>query len=195
MNDWLSIINFSFLTILSLLFITSLASEIFYIVNKNKDFIFYLLIIDSILSGIMIIIILLVGFISIYFSSKDKILIYIIVLFISLCLKSISLFLLFNKIDNIKDILFIIIILIFQIVIMVMNILTSMFQRNELIKELEESPLNYVDETITEDMYHSILSQCLNPDDKNLKKDFKKKLKKRKKEILKLVSSTSSDNK
>ena len=64
-----------------------------------------------------------------------------------------------------------------------------------LIKEIEESPLNYVDETITEEVYNSILSQCLNPDDKKLKKEFQKKMKKRKIQISNLSLNSNSDRK
>ena len=52
----------------------------------------------------------------------------------------------------------------------------------KLSKELDESPLNRVDEFITEDMYKNILTQSLNPNDKKLKKDFKKQFEQRKTE-------------
>ena len=142
----------------------------------------------------MIIINLLLGFISIYYSSKDKLYLYIIILFFVLIIKIIFVILLFNIVKDIKNILLIIIIFIIQIVIILLNFISSLFERNELIKELEESPLNYVDETINEDMYKSILSQCLNPEDKTLKKEFKKKLKKRKKEMLKMSLGSSLNN-
>jgi hypothetical protein len=68
----------------------------------------------------------------------------------------------------------------------VLNLISSIYERNKLIKEIEESPLNYVDETITEDIYNSILSQCLNPEDKKLRKEFQKTIKKRKERMSKI---------
>ena len=58
----------------------------------------------------------------------------------------------------------------------------GLFYKCKLSKELDESPLNHVDEFITEDMYKNILTQSLNPNDKKLKKDFKKQFEQRKTE-------------
>ena len=66
-----------------------------------------------------------------------------------------------------------------------------MVQRRKLLQEIKESPLNYVDEYMTEDMYTSILKQSLNPGNPELKKDFQKKLELRKTEGSKFSSTNS----
>ena len=75
--------------------------------------------------------------------------------------------------------------------LLIKSLILCLIQRNELIKEINEAPLNYVDEYITEDMYKSILTQCLNPEDKELKKDFQKKIELRKSEGLRIPSANS----
>ena len=47
-----------------------------------------------------------------------------------------------------------------------------MVQRSKLLQEIKESPLNYVDEYMTEDIYTNILKQSLNPGNSELKKIF-----------------------
>ena len=184
MNLFITILNFSLLTILLALYISSIVFEIIYFLHNNKnDFLFYLFISDSITSFLMIFITLLFGFVSIYDSSKDKLLYYILIVSFIFCLK-IALFILFstklkNKIDEIKIIF---IITSTQIIIIFINIISCLCERCRLIQELEEAPLNYVDENITPELYNSILSQCLNPEDKKLKIDFQKKLRKKKKQ-------------
>lgn len=195
MDSWSTIINFMLLTILFFLYITSVIFDILKCTNEEQDFLFYLFIFDSIFSIIMTLLTLLLGFVSIYFSSKEKLLIYIIILCIAFCIKSIVFILLYRNITNINDVLLIFIISIIEIVIIALNFISALYERNLLIKEIEESPLNYVDETITEEMYNSILSQCLNPDDKKLKKEFQKKMKKRKKQISHLSLTSNSDRK
>jgi hypothetical protein len=188
MDGWSTTINFMLLTILLILYFSSLACEIFYFTNgiKDFDFLFFLFVFDSIFSLIMIIITILFGFFSIYFSLRDKLYIYIIILSFALFIKSIYfiLYCLEYKNNNGKIILFIIYII--QLIMKVLNLISSIYERNKLIKEIEESPLNYVDETITEDIYNSILSQCLNPEDKKLRKEFQKTIKKRKERMSKI---------
>ena len=198
MNEILSIINFSLLTILILLYICSFIFEIIFMINyENKHLIIFIaFILDSSNSFIMIIITIILGFISIYSSSKDKLFVYIIISFIEFFITIIFLIILVNVIKDIdkSKVLIIIILIIYNIKILILffNIISSIYERQKIIKEIEESPLNYVDETITEDMYNSILSQCLNPDDKKLKKEFKKKLKKRKNKNTKIPLSSST---
>ena len=198
MNEILSIINFILLTILILLYICSSIFEIIFMIKdeKNNLLIFVAFILDLSISFIMIIITIILGFISIYSSSKDKLFVYIIISFIEFLITIIFLIILVNEFkdrNNYKVLIIIILILyIIKIVILFFNIISSIYERQKIIKEIEESPLNYVDETITEDIYNSILSQCLNPDDKKLKKEFKKKLKKRKNKNTKIPLSSST---
>ena len=165
--------------------------------DKNKHLIILIaFILDSSNSFIMIIITIILGFISIYSSSKDKLFVYIIISFIEFLITIIFLIILVNVIKDIdkSKVLIIIILIIYNIKILILffNIISSIYERQKIIKEIEESPLNYVDETITEDMNNSILSQCLNADDKKLKKEFKKKLKKRKNKNTKIPLSSST---
>jgi len=198
MNEILSIINFILLTILILLYICSSIFEIIFMIKdeKNNLLVFVAFILDLSISFIMIIITIILGFISIYSSSKDKLFVYIIISFIEFLITIIFLIILVNEFkdrNNYKVLIIIILILyIIKIVILFFNIISSIYERQKIIKEIEESPLNYVDETITEDIYNSILSQCLNPDDKKLKKEFKKKLKKRKNKNTKIPLSSST---
>ena len=194
MNELLTIINFSLLTILFLLYIVSLVIEIVCVIKEEYNLNFVIYILDSIISFIMIIITIILGFASIYSSSKDKLFIYIIIILIVLCTKILFSILLFNTIKERQLSFIIFIILIIQIIIIFLNFISSLYERKKIVEEIEESPLNYVDETITEDMYKSILSQCLNPEDKKLKKEFKKQLKKRKNQIKISLNSYSSEN-
>ena len=70
-----------------------------------------------------------------------------------------------------------------QIVILFATFIFGLFYRYQLNKDLEESPLNKVDEFMTEEMYRNIIRQSLNPNDISLKKDFEKQFEQRKAEI------------
>ena len=59
----------------------------------------------------------------------------------------------------------------------------GLFYKYQLNKDLDESPLNRVDEFITEEMYKNILRQSLSPNDVTLKKDFEKQFEQRKSEM------------
>ena len=70
-----------------------------------------------------------------------------------------------------------------QIVFLFATFIFGLFYRYQLKKDLEESPLNKVDEFMTEEMYRNIIRQSLNPNDITLKKDFEKQFEQRKAEI------------
>jgi len=179
MNGILTTSNFCLLTISLLLYVSSLITEIIYFIHNESDFTFYFFLTDSIISSLMIFITLILGFVSIYYSSKDKLFWYIIILIFVFGLKIALFFLILkemkDKNNNDKYIKIIFIITSTQIVIIFLNLISSLIERCMLIQEIEESPLNYVDENITPELYQSILSQCLNPEDKKLKNDFQKK--------------------
>ena len=82
-------------------------------------------------------------------------------------------------------------IIILEIVLLILNFILCLIQRNQLIKEIKESPLNYVDEYMTEDIYKIILSRSLNPENKELKNDLIKQLELRKTESSRFSSSNS----
>ena len=193
MNGILTTSNFSLLTISLLLYSSSLITEIIYLMHNESDFTFYLFLIDSIISLLMILITLMLGFVSIYYSSKNKLFWYLIILFFILGFKIVLFFLILKemKANNDNDIRIIFIITSTQIIIIFLNFISSLIERCKLIQEIEESPLNYVDENITPELYKSILSQSLNPDDKKLKNDFHKKFKKRKKYLSKKAKISS----
>jgi hypothetical protein len=193
MNGILTTSNFSLLTISLLLYSSSLITEIIYLMHNESDFTFYLFLIDSIISLLMILITLMLGFVSIYYSSKNKLFWYLIILFFILGFKIVLFFLILKemKANNDNDIRIIFIITSTQIIIIFLNFISSLIERCKLIQEIEESPLNYVDENITPELYKSILSQSLNPDDKKLKNDFHKKFKKRKNYLSKKTKNSS----
>ena len=193
MNGILTTSNFSLLTISLLLYSSSLITEIIYLMHNESDFTFYLFLIDSIISLLMILITLMLGFVSIYYSSKNKLFWYLIILFFILGFKIVLFFLILKemKANNDNDIRIIFIITSTQIIIIFLNFISSLIERCKLIQEIEESPLNYVDENITPELYKSILSQSLNPEDKKLKNDFHKKFKKRKNYLSKKTKNSS----
>ena len=173
------------LSFLICLYICSIALGIIYIISQNNNIIFILSLTDVSISFIMIIITILLGFIPVYFSLKDKLYIYIIILLFIFGFKIFDVIILFMEEDKQNELLLFIskIIIINEIFLLLLNFLLCACFLIKLIREVEESPLNYVDETITEEMYNNILSQCLNPDDKKLKLDFQKKLENRKSEV------------
>ena len=194
MNEYLIIFNICLLFVLLLLYICSIIFEIYYLIkDKILKILFYFLIFDIIITSITIFITLLLGISSLYYSSKDKIYIYVIILFFFIFEKIFSIIILYKKGDinftySIKDIIFYIIS--FQIILLIINFISCLIQRKQIIKEIKEAPLNYVDQNITEDIYNNILTQSLNPDDKKLKVDFKKKIELRKNASSRFSSST-----
>ncbi len=183
-------IDYLLLVFLLLLYITSFVIEIIVISKKDK---FFYSLLDLIFSFIMVILIVCLGFVSIYFSLGDKICIYIIILLFAFIIKSIHLtfFFLYYK-ENI----IICYIDISQLIINFFNIISSICERNKLNMENEGYPLQYVDDTITEDMYNAIVSQGLNPNDKKLNKELQTKIKLKRETMTKsLNESTSSSRK
>ncbi len=193
MNGILTTSNFCLLTISLLLYIGSPIIEIIYLIYNESNITFYLFLIDSIISSIMIFITLILGFVSIYYSSKNKLFWYLIILFFVFGFKVALFFLILKEMkdNNNNDIKIIFIITSIEILIIFLNFISSLIERCKLVQEIEESPLNYVDENITPELYTSILYQSLNPEDKKLKNDFHKKFKKRKNYLSKKAKSLS----
>ena len=196
MSECLKIINLFILFILIALYISSIISEIIYLIKDEKKiiFTFYILLVDSIITLIVIILIILLGFPSLYFLSVEKLFLYSITKLFFVVEKIVSFIILYLKEDisfdyNIINIIFYIISL--QIIISIISSILFLVQRSKLLQEIKESPLNYVDEYMTEDIYTSILKQSLNPGNPELKKDFQKKLELRKAEGSKFSSTNS----
>ena len=184
MNDCLKMFNIILLFLLLILYICSIEFESFYLIlNDCKNFFFYFSINDLIFSIIMIIITLLLGFSSIYYSSKGKIFIYLIALIFFIFEKIFFIVILYKREDIRFEFTFINIIFFLisgQIILLLLNIFLCILQRNKIIKEMKEAPLNYVDQNLTEEMYKNILTQSLNPEDQTLKLEFIEKLQQRK---------------
>ena len=196
MSECLKIINLFILFILIALYISSIISEIIYLIEDEKKiiFTFYILLVDSIITLIVIILIIFLGFPSLYFLSVEKLFIFSIIKLFFLVEKIISFIILYLKEDisfdyNIINIIFYI--FSSQIIILIISSILFLVQRRKLLQEIKESPLNYVDEYMTEDIYTSILKQSLNPGNSELKKDFLKKLELRKTEGSKFSSTNS----
>jgi hypothetical protein len=50
----------------------------------------------------------------------------------------------------------------------------TIYQRKMILKELNQSPLACIDETLTEEIYKNIIDQSKNPDDNTLKTEYKR---------------------
>ena len=198
MNGKIHKTNYFLLFILFFLYGISLACEILYIKDYKDDenkLLFYFFIGDLIILIIIIILSLCFGFYSLYFSSKEKLLHYVIILFIFLILQSPILFFLYLEINEHlveKTILINFISISLQIFFCILHSVLCIAERQMIIKEIIDSPLNYVDENMTEDIYKNILSQSLNPEDKRLKENLQKFLNKKRNESIFSNSSTSS---
>ena len=184
MNECLKMFNIILLFLLLILYICSIEFELFFLILYNsKNITFYFSINDSVFSIIMIIITLLLGFSSIYYSSKGKIFIYLIALLFFIFEKIFFISILY-KIEDIEFKFTFINIIFFlisgQIILLLLNLFLCILQRNKIIKEMKEAPLNYVDQNLTEEMYNNILTQSLNPEDQKLKLEFIEKLQQRK---------------
>ena len=187
MSECLKTYNIILLFILLSLYITSVISEIIYFISnsENNKNIFIISLIDSIITIIIIPVDIFLGLPSLLYLSKDKLFIFLIISFFFLLGKiTISLISIIKEYFNfefklINVVLFIIFV---ELILLIVSFILCFIQRYQLIKEINEAPLNYVDEYITEDMYKIILKQSLNPEDKELKKDFQKKMELRKSE-------------
>ena len=205
MNGKIHKANYVFLFILLVLYGTSLLCEILYIKdNKDDDekneLLYYSYIIDIAVLIIIIFLSLCFGFYSLYFSSKERLLHYVITLFIFLLIQlTLSVFLYFEINDTIIStdkisvkINFVSISL--QIFLCLIHSILCFVERHMIIQEIKDSPLNYVDENITEDIYKSILSQSQNPEDKMLKENFQKFLSINRKDSINSNSSYKEGN-
>jgi hypothetical protein len=50
----------------------------------------------------------------------------------------------------------------------------TIYERNRLMKNIKNSPLCDIDDTLTEDIYNNIIQQCKNPDNHILLEEYKK---------------------
>ena len=141
MNECLKIVNLSLLFILLTVYICLIISEIIYLIYKKeiKKITYYILLIDIVITSISIFVTLLLGFLSLYFSSKDKLLIFIIITFFFLLSKIFSSIIIYLKQDinfefTVINIIFWIIIS--EIFLLILSFILCIIQRNQLIKEI-----------------------------------------------------------
>ena len=196
MNKCYKIIIFILLCILIISHICSIIIESIYLSDDNeiKNVILFILISDITFSTLIIIINGYLLYTALYFFSKNQILLFLIMIFIFLIIKVFILIMLIkngNISFELSHISLIIYIIYSQVFSLFITLIFGLFYRYKFNKEIDESPLNRIDEYITEEMYNNILTQSLNPNDKELKRDFKKQFEQRKTENL--YGSSSSD--
>ena len=188
MNHCYTIVIIILLSILIILCILSIIFESIYISGDDKiaNIIMNILISDIFFTAFIIIINSYLIYTSLYYFSKVQMIIFLIVMLTFLSIKLCLLLIIINK-ENISfkfTYLNMSVFIIFaQMVFLFITFIFGLFYRYQLKKDLEESPLNKVDEYMTEEMYKNIIRQSLNPNDTTLKKDFEKQFEQRKSEI------------
>ena len=196
MNNFYKIFNIILLSILIILYICSITFDAIFLSKpiKIKNITKELLISDIIITIIMIIVYGYLCYSSLYFYSENQAVVYLIIIGIFFITKGVFLLILatFEKIKFINSNLTMVFYsFLSELIFLFINFIFAIFYKFATDKELNKSPLNRVDEFITEDMYRNILTQSLNPDDKDLKLDFEKKFEQR---IEIFRNSSSSEN-
>ena len=188
MNYCFTIVIIILLSILIILCILSIIFESIYLKGDDTiaNIILNILVSDIIFTAFIIIINSYLIYNSLYFFSKNQMYIFLALMLIFLSIK-LCLLLLLVKYENIRFqfsyLNMSVFIIFFQMVFLLATFVFGLFYRYQLNKELEESPLNKVDEFMTEEMYRNIIRQSLNPNDISLKKDFEKQFEQRKTEF------------
>ena len=188
MNYCYTIVIIILLSILIILCILSIIFESIYLSKDDKiiNTIRNTLISDIIFTSFIIIINSYLIYTSIYYFSKIQMIIFLVLMLTILSIKLCFLLIIINK-ENITfefSYLNMSVFIIFaQMVFLFATFIFGLFYRYQLKKDLEESPLNKVDEFMTEEMYRNIIRQSLNPNDITLKRDFEKQFEQRKVEI------------
>ena len=188
MNYCFTIVIIILLSILIILCILSIIFESIYLKGDDTiaKIILNILVSDIIFTAFIIIINSYLIYNSLYFFSKNQMYIFLALMLIFLSIK-LCLLLLLVKYENIRFqfsyLNMSVFIIFFQMVFLLATFVFGLFYRYQLNKELEESPLNKVDEFMTEEMYRNIIRQSLNPNDITLKKDFEKQFEQRKTEF------------
>ena len=150
--------------------------------DDNSDLIVCFL--SLILNIISVIITLILGCHALVFQILNNLLAYVLVSPIFyLATESICLFNFFELFESQNKIQ------ITEIIIITINSLKCLFgtisvilcciERNQIIKDLKDSPLNLIDESITESLYKNIIGQSQSPGDPKLTKEYKNLTKKK----------------
>ena len=188
MNYCFTIVIIILLSILIILYICSIIFESIYISgnDKIKNIILDLLVSDIILSTFMIIVNSYLIYTALYFFSKNQMVLFLVLMIIFLLIKLFLVLILTNNEKISLEYSYInmaVFIIIAQMGFQFITFIFGLFYKYQLNKDLDESPLNRVDEFITEEMYKNILRQSLSPNDVTLKKDFEKQFEQRKSEM------------
>ena len=188
MNYCFTIVIIILLSILIILYICSIIFESIYISgnDKIKNIILDLLVSDIILSTFMIIVNSYLIYTALYFFSKNQMVLFLVLMIIFLLIKLFLVLIITNNEKISLEYSYInmaIFIIIAQMGFQFITFIFGLFYKYQLNKDLDESPLNRVDEFITEEMYKNILRQSLSPNDVTLKKDFEKQFEQRKSEM------------
>ena len=188
MNYCYTIVIIILLSILIILCILSIIFESIYLSGDDKitNIIMNILVSDIIFTAFIIIINSYLIYTSLYYFSKIQMIIFLVVMLTFLLIKLCLLLLIIYNGNISFDFSFLnmsVFLIFAQIVILFATFIFGLFYRYQLNKDLEESPLNKVDEFMTEEMYRNIIRQSLNPNDISLKKDFEKQFEQRKAEI------------
>ena len=154
--------------------------------DKIKNIILDLLVSDIILSTFMIIVNSYLIYTALYFFSKNQMVLFLVLMIIFLLIKLFLVLIITNNEKISLEYSYInmaVFIIIAQMGFQFITFIFGLFYKYQLNKDLDESPLNRVDEFITEEMYKNILRQSLSPNDVTLKKDFEKQFEQRKSEM------------
>ena len=187
MNSCYKIIIIILLFFLILSYICSIIFEFRYLMrgDDSKNNILSLLITDIIITIFIIIVNVYLIYNAFYYFSQKQLYIFLLLIAIILIVKIFILIMIVISVNitlEYSDFNMIVFLTFGQSCFLFILFIFGLFYKCKLSKELDESPLNRVDEFITEDMYKNILTQSLNPNDKKLKKDFKKQFEQRKTE-------------
>ena len=196
MNYCFTIVIIILLSILIILYICSIIFESIYISgnDKIKNIILDLLVSDIILSTFMITVNSYLIYTALYFFSKNQMVLFLVLMIIFLLIKLFLVLIITNNEKISLEYSYInmaVFIIIAQMGFQFITFIFGLFYKYQLNKDLDESPLNRVDEFITEEMYKNILRQSLSPNDVTLKKDFEKQFEPRKSEM---TRNTISNN-
>ena len=188
MNYCFTIVIIILLSILIILYICSIIFESIYISgnDKIKNIILDLLVSDIILSTFMIIVNSYLIYTALYFFSKNQMVLFLVLMIIFLLIKLFLVLIITNNEKISLEYSYInmaVFIIIAQMGFQFITFIFGLFYKYQINKDLDESPLNRVDEFITEEMYRNILRQSLSPNDVTLKKDFEKQFEQRKSEM------------
>lgn len=146
--------------------------------NESNGIHLSIVFLNIIFDFIVLVIILLFGIHSLIYSSISKLEIYVKFLFVIISLEIIMEICYFfnnSEITNVKlgkNLLFII--TCFKIIFRFINIIFIIKGKNKINQEIKSSPLNNIDDFISEDLYHNIIKMSKNPNDISLIKDYEK---------------------